>query len=437
MANFPIVAIVGRANVGKSSIFNRLVNTRQAIVADEPGTTRDAVYGRIEVDGGFLALVDTAGLKNPDDELEATIQEQIEEAALAADCIIVVVERGVMLTEEDRRVAKLALKSKKPVILAVNKSEIGTNPMAEEYIKLGIKDIISTSATQNQGFGQLLEAVLQHVTPQQPQNDDILRLALVGRPNVGKSSLFNALVKREQAIVADKAGTTRDVNRAEMTYEQQSLEIFDTAGIRRSGKAGRGIERFSVLRAVQAIEESDICALVIDANEPGVSLDQKVAGMVKDAGKGLIIVMTKWDQIEKDDFTYDQMVSRLRLEFQHVPWAPFMISSAVTGQNVTKIIETAIEIHGERTKQIKTRELNVWLGGRINHHPPAGLKNKHPKLRYITQVGLSPPEFKVFGRHVRVLHWSYKRYLEREMREAYGFEGTPLVLSFSEKEDVT
>lgn len=434
MSKLPIVAIVGRANVGKSSIFNRLLGERQAIVAAEPGTTRDAVYGRVEVGKKQFALVDTAGLKAPDDEFEATIQEQIAEATGGADCIVVVVAHGVMLTEEDRRVAKLAHKSRRPVILAINKSESG-NVDLNEYAKLGIKTMVTTSATQNRGFNDLLEAILKQIKPVAVKSDGKLRLALVGRPNVGKSSLFNSLGRKQQALVADAAGTTRDVNRLEINYQNQSVELLDTAGIRKSGKIGTGIERFSWLRAVQAIEEADVCVLVLDANEAGVAIDQKLAGMIKEAGKGLILAITKWDQIDKDSFTYDQLVSRLRLEFQHVPWAPFMVVSAVSGQNVTKLVDAALEIYEERTKEFKTHELNVWLGKRINHHPPAGLKNKHPKLRYMTQTDKNPPEFTIFGTHTNVLHWSYKRYLERELRETYGFDGTPIRILFRDKDE--
>lgn len=435
MSKLPVVAIVGRANVGKSSMFNRMVAQRQAIIADEPGTTRDAVYGRVETAEGQFILVDTAGLKTPANELEANIQDQLEEAAAGADCIVVAVEYGTMITEEDRRVAKMALKSRQPVILAVNKVDIGRETELSSFKKLGIKEMVTTSASQNRGFSDLTQAILQHVEPSSDRTDDkLLRLALVGRPNVGKSSLFNRLTNKEQALVADKGGTTRDVNRAELQFKDQQIEILDTAGIRKSGRIARGIEQFSVLRAISAIEEADVCVLVIDATEPGVALDQKLAGLIKDAGKGLILALTKWDLVEKDDFTYDRLVARLRLEFQYVAWAPFMVTSAESGQNTEKLLETALNIHAERIRELKTRELNVWLGARVNHHPPAGLKNKHPKLRYMTQTGTSPPEFTVFGAHVRYLHWSYKRYLEREMRESFGFEGTPIRLKFLEKE---
>lgn len=435
MKNIPVVAIVGRSNVGKSSLFNRLVSKRQAIVAQEPGTTRDAVYGRVETPKGIFLIVDTAGLKNPDDQFEQTIQAQITDAATSADCIVVVVDALGILTNEDRQVAKLAHKSLKPVLLAINKADQGKKIDLNDFNRLGIKNPILTSATQNQGIDDLVTAILENISPIRLKTTKSTSVALIGRPNVGKSSLFNALADKQQAIVADRAGTTRDVNSISINYHTKPYELFDTAGIRRPGKVARGVEHFSVIRAVSAIDQSDVCVLVIDANEPGVALDQKLAGMIKESGKSLIIAMTKWDSLEKDAFTHDQMTSKLRLEFQHVPWAPFIAVSSITGQNVAKLMELIAEITERRITTIKTNELNRWLGQRVNHHPPAGLKNKHPKLRYITQTDTEPPEFTIFGTYIRFLHWSYKRYLERELRESYDFIGTPIKLVFRVKDN--
>lgn len=435
MAKTPIVAIVGRANAGKSSIFNRLVQRQQAIVAREAGTTRDAVYGRIEYNNRECIVVDTAGLKSPSDSFEASIQEQIRDAAGVANAIVVVVDGSSIVSDEDRAVAKLAHKSKQPVILAVNKSDIGRKLDVIQFQALGIKTIVSTSAAQNHGITELIEQIFACVStkPVDRSAVKVHSLALIGRPNVGKSSLFNALAKKQQAVVADSAGTTRDVNRIEITYHKQTIRLLDTAGIRKSGKIQHGIERFSVMRAIAAIEEADVCVLVIDATEPGVALDQKLAGVIKDAGKGLILCVTKWDLVKKDSFTHDQLIASLKQDFQHVPWAVFTVASAMTGQNISRLLELMSVIMTERNKFIKTSVLNKWLQKAVDHHPPAGFRRVQPKLRYSTQTGTNPPVVTIFGSGVRVLHWSYKRFLEKSLRETFGFDGTPIHFQFVER----
>ncbi|HVI60825.1 MAG TPA: ribosome biogenesis GTPase Der, partial [Candidatus Saccharimonadales bacterium] len=287
----PIVAIVGRANVGKSSLFNAILERREAIVAREAGTTRDSVMAKADYEGQQFWLVDTAGVKDPEDDFEFTIQEQITQAADSADVIWVVVEANVPITEEDRRVAKMALKSRKPVFLVINKVDKAKGADLSGFDRLGIKPILRTSMTQRKGVERLLDELVK-VIPKANlrEDDDRLRIALLGRPNVGKSYLFNSLAKKQQAIVADRAGTTRDINRAVVKYQGREIELLDTAGIRRSGKIQVGIERFSVIRALSAIEQADVCLLLMDVNELNVQLDQKIAGMIKDAGKGLVLV---------------------------------------------------------------------------------------------------------------------------------------------------
>ncbi len=432
----PIVAIVGRANVGKSSLFNSVLRRREAIVADEPGTTRNAVTAKASWGGHDFWLVDTAGYKDPEDDFELTIQEQITEEAAAADIIWVVIEANTVITEEDRRVATLALKSRKPVFLVVNKVDKIRGATPEDYQKLGVKQIMLTSTTQNIGIDRLLDK-LTRVIPRISIKtaSDRLQMALMGRPNVGKSSLFNSLAKKQQALVAERAGTTRDVNRTVVRFEGRELELMDTAGIRRSGKIERGVERFSVIRSLRAIEEADVALLLIDANEPSVQLDQKIAGMVKDAGKGLIIVISKWDDLEaKTPFSRDQLAAQIRHDFAFTPWAPLVFTSAVSGQNVTKLFELVLDIDTKRQTRISTPALNRWLRGVVNLHPPAGLKNRTPKLNYMVQEDDNPnPSFKVYGAHTKFLHWSYKRFMERELREHYDFSGTPIRFWFIEK----
>lgn len=431
----PTVAIVGRANVGKSSLFNRLVGSQQAIVAREAGTTRDPVIGRVHHNQHNFWLVDTAGLKSAEDEFEATIQEQIEEATDAADTIIVVVEADLIPSDEDRAVAKKALRSKKPVILVVNKADKSGALPSEEFLRFGVKTIIRTSAEQGSGIHDLFDAITEHIPPKQDIPDDnVLRIALIGRPNVGKSNLFNTLANKQQAIVSNIAGTTRDVNRIRVRYQQQDIELLDTAGIRRSGKIERGIEKFSVLRSLQAIEQADICLLVMDVNELNVALDQKLAGIIKEAGKGLVLVISKWDSLEdKTPFSRDEIAKQLARSYKFVPWAPLIFTSAITGQNVVKIFDLAQEIDARRKQQLKTGELNRVLQRCLSHHPPAGLRNSRPKARYLVQTDVSPPWFVLFGSDLRYLHWSYKRYLEHELREAYDFVGTPIMFSYRDE----
>ncbi len=475
----PIVAIVGRANVGKSSLFNALLGRREAIVADEPGTTRDSITAKAELESGKqFWLVDTAGLKDAADSFELTIQDQITEAANSADIILVTVDGSAIVTDEDRRVAKLAFKSGKQIILLVNKSDKAKKDQIKAFEKLGIKTLIATSATQKRGFEEL-EDTLDEMLPLASiiEADDRIRVALLGRPNVGKSSLYNALAKKQQAIVADRAGTTRDINRTLVKYKTREIELLDTAGIRKSGKIERGVEHFSVLRSLQAIEQADICLLLIDAQDLSVALDQKIAGLVKEAGKGLIIVVSKWDLMKEqavteytekkphviakmakasskhtsstDDIEFDDLkpkkekildlhtiVSRrLASDYNFTPWAPLIFTSSIDGKNVSKIFDLCLEVMDRRVQKISTRDLNNWLRKVTDRHPPAGLKNRQPKLRYMTQEIDNPiPAFKIFGSQTKFLHWSYRRHMDRMMRESWDYTGTPIQLWFIDRD---
>ena len=468
----PIVAIVGRANVGKSTLFNNILRRREAIVANEAGTTRDSIMAKASVyidvpkeiteeeekpsrkvrrtDGSQQKwrtsiererqdfwLVDTAGMKDAEDDFEFTIQEQITQAADSADVIWVVIEGSTIITEEDRRVAKMALKTKKPVMLVVNKMDKAGHKTHSDFQSLGIKEIILISASQNAGIDELLECLVEHIGKARLEEDpNRLHIAILGRPNVGKSQLFNTLAKKQQAIVADRAGTTRDINRTIVKYQGREIELLDTAGIRKNGKIEVGIERFSVIRSLSAIEQADVCVMLMDVNELNVQLDQKIAGMIKEAGKGLILVISKWDSIEDDKtaFTRDSMAAQIRHNFAFVPWAPLVITSSVTGQNVTKLFELALEIDERRKQKFTTSELNRWLRKVVSMHPPAGLKNRTPKLNYIVhEDDNSIPSFKVFGSHTKFLHWSYKRFMERNLRESYNFEGSAIHFWFIEK----
>lgn len=434
----PTVAIIGRANAGKSSLFNRFVKSKQAIVAREAGTTRDNVLGKVKFDDHQFWLVDTAGLKDPNDEFEASIQEQITEAADAADAILVVVDSTEYVSDEDRTVAKKALRSKKPVILLTNKVDLAGNLPVEEFRRLGIKDIIRTSAEHTQGINETLERLTELLPAKTEQEaSDVIRVALIGRPNVGKSNLFNTLAGKQQALVANIAGTTRDVNHIQIKYKGESIELLDTAGVRKQGKQEVGIEKFSVLRTLNAIEESDICFLLMDVNELNTSLDQRLAGIIDEAGKGLVVVISKWDSVmDKDAYTRDALAPKISQAFDFVPWAPLIFTSSVTGQNVSKLYDLILEIHTRRTQEFKTRKLNDLLQKTVSGHPPAGLKNTHPRLRYMVQTDVSPPWFVIYGSNLKFLHWSYKRHLERVMRENFDLVGTAMKISFRDEKQI-
>jgi GTP-binding protein len=439
--SLPLIAIVGRANVGKSSIFNVMLGEKRSIVAKEAGTTRDSVVEILELAKNKSGwLVDTAGLKKAEDEFEASIQEQITEASESADLIMVVVEASTALTDEDRFVAKKALQSKKPVVLLVNK--IDTVPEkerleeVEKWRRLGISVIFGTSAKQRSGFEELENYLLSNLDfSLRPDRADV-SVALIGRPNAGKSSLFNLLAKKQQAIVSQKAGTTRDVNRLSINFKGHKLDLLDTAGIRRSGKIEVGIEKFSVLRALGAIEQSDICLVLMDCNELATALDQKIVGLIKQRNRGLIIVISKWDSlIDKHEKSADEMLNKLHNLLDFAPWAPVIFTSSFDGKNTNKIYDLILSIKSEMEKRPKTSQLNNWLEKVTSEHPPASTESKlRPKLNYIMQEENIYPAFRIYGNHVRKVHWSYRRYLEKKMRDEFGFYGSPVEIWFHQKE---
>lgn len=437
MKKLPIVALIGQTNAGKSSILNRMAHKNIAIVAREEGTTRDNVVTTI--DDSFI-LIDTAGLKDPSDAFEASIQDQIEDAIETADIILVTLDSTKYFNHYDKRIAKDALRSGKKVYLVLNKCDLKESLPITEFRALGIapEQTFYVSATTGQGIAKLREAVekvfsqdrsralAQALAPQKNFSTASIKVALIGRPNVGKSSLFNSLAKKQQAIVSSKQGTTRDVNRVAVKFKGQEIEILDTAGLRKPGKREVGIEKFSAIRTLAAIEEADVCALLIDATEPHSKLDQALAGQIIEAGKGIVIVLAKSDLVEDTDKILDE----LERDFNFLPYAPVLITSSETGKNVTQLFELVTEIDAARKTEIKTSELNKILGEAIISHPPAGLKNTRPKPKYIVQTDTCPPWFVVYGHDLELLHWSWKRFLERKIREEYPFVGTPIMFSF-------
>lgn len=432
MSKLPIIAIVGQPNVGKSSLFNRLVGERQAIVYDIPGTTRDSVQNIIHFGAKSAWLVDTAGIDKARDSLQSSIQDQVQEAIDYADVIILSIDVVQPLTQSEQMMAKQLLKSKKPIILSANKIDKNKNEIPKEVIKLGIKEVIGTSAIHGDGSEELIEAVFDKLPKVKAEPDTKNTIALVGRPNVGKSSLFNNLAGKNQAVVSKIAGTTRDVNRTTATYDDITYQILDTAGLRRKSQA-KDIERISWLRTIAAINAADVVVLVIDATEPSVTADQRIGGFIKDAQKGLIIAINKWDLVKKEPDMQQQLELRLQHDFGFAWWAPMVLTSATGNHNVKKLMGISAQIIKRRQTKFKTPELNNVMQMAMAKHPPAGLKNRHPKLNYVTQTDENPPEITLFGKHLEFLHWSYKRYLENNLRERYDLIGTPIAIRLREK----
>ncbi len=465
MKSLPIVALIGQTNAGKSSLLNRFARKNIAIVAREEGTTRDNVVARVDdslessydlrskqdVRDAFL-LVDTAGLKNPTDDFEASIQDQISDAIDSAEVILVTLDSTKYFNHRDRDIAKKALRSDKPIFLVLNKSDLKESLPVTEFRALGLPEdhIFYTSATTGAGIKQLKAEILKNLpstqkssSPEVDSAEQPLRIALIGRPNVGKSSLFNTLAQKQQAVVSSRQGTTRDVNRVQLKFKGRTLEILDTAGLRKPGRREVGIEKFSALRTLAAIEEADICALLIDSTEPHSKLDQSLAGQIVEAGKSIIMVVTKSDLLENSEPTNyfgeeniqnrtaaDFLLDRLEHDFDFLPYAPVIFTSSETGKNATKLFDLALDVDEARHHEISTKDLNRILNQALSEHPAAGLKNTHPKPKYIVQTDTCPPWFVVHGHELGLLHWSYKRFLERKIREFYPFLGTPIYFSF-------
>ncbi len=430
----PIVAIVGRPNVGKSSLFNRLIGTRQAITHDTAGTTRDANYGQLSWRGKYITLVDTAGLSKADGAIELQAQDQIRQMANSASMIVVVVDAATMITDEDQTAARLALKTGKPVILALGKIDTAAGAELESWRKLGIDTIIGVSAIHGRGTGDLLDAITDQIEDApEPDPNRALKLALVGRPNVGKSSLLNSLIGKQKAVVSDIPGTTRDVASEIVKYKGREIELLDTAGVRRRGRIEPGVEKFSALRTLNAIHEADVVVLVMDAVEGQVAGDLNLAGQVLEAGKGLILAMNKWDAVEKDEKTQDRLTVLLKNEFQFAWWAPLVYTSATHGLHVNQLMELAIQIGDRRKIEIATGPFNRLIEKLVAKQPPSGLKGRLPKINYGTQTGQNPPTFTFFATYPDLIHFSYRRYLENNIRTEWDLEGTPIRLEFRHK----
>ena len=436
----PLVAIVGRPNVGKSMLFNRLVGQRLSIVEDTPGVTRDRIYAECEWRNRKFDIVDTGGIEpNTDSEILSFMREQAEIAIRNADVTVFVCDIKSGLTASDQEVANMLLRSGKPVVLAVNKmDQVGmTNPDIYEFYNLGLGDPIAVSAVHGHGTGDLLDACFQYFPPedQAEEQDDVIKVAVIGKPNVGKSSLINRILGEERVIVSNMAGTTRDAIDSYYENAKGKYILIDTAGMRKKSKVDDRIEKFSVLRATMAIERCDVCLIMIDAQEGVTEQDTKVAGLAHEAGKACIIVVNKWDAIEKDDKTMDKMRLDVRRDLAYMTYAPILFISAKTGQRVERLFELINYVNDQASLRITTGMLNTVLADATARVQPPTDKGRRLKIYYMTQVGIKPPHFVVFCNDAQLFHFSYQRYIENQIRNTFGLEGTPVVLTVRQKGD--
>ena len=436
----PLVAIVGRPNVGKSMLFNKLVGRRLSIVEDTPGVTRDRLYAECEWRGRKFDIVDTGGIEpGTTTEILSFMRKQAEIAISHADVIVFLCDIKTGLTASDQDVANMLLRARKPVVLAVNKmDQVGmTNPDIFEFYNLGLGDPIAVSAVHGHGTGDLLDACFDYFPPEEEEEeeDDVIKVAVIGKPNVGKSSLINKILGEERVIVSDMAGTTRDAVDSYFENQDGKFLLIDTAGMRKRSKVNDQIEKFSVLRAAMAIERSDVCLIMIDAQEGVTEQDTKVAGMAHESGKACIIVVNKWDAVEKDDKTMDKMRNDIRRDLAYMTYAPIIFISALTGQRVPRLFQLIKYVNDQAATRITTGMLNSLLADATARVQPPTDKGRRLKIYYMTQAGTRPPHFVCFCNDAKLFHFSYQRYLENQIRATFGLEGTPIRLTIRQRGD--
>ena len=482
----PVVAVVGRPNVGKSTLFNRIVGERHAIVEDRARTTRDRLYGVAEWNDRRYVVIDTGGIEiDPGDAIEERVQDQARLAIEEADVIVFVVDAAIGQTPADQEVAETLRRAEAPVIMAINKADNEKLELqGHEFLQLGWNDWNAVSALHGRGTGDLLDAIVEAlpeesfdelertrreaeaedlaesieegIIPELPQDEGleedaeptgeawfdeeapVPRVAIVGRPNVGKSSLLNQLLGEERSIVSDIPGTTRDAIDTTLEWQGRELRLVDTAGLRRRGKVASGpaAERYSALRALKAIGRADVCVLVLDAQDGLAAQDAHVAGYVVDEGVGLVVAINKWDLVEKDDKTFEEYVARIRQQAPFLHFAPVVAISALTGQRAGRVLDEALTIAAERRRRVPTARLNKVLSDAVSRHQPPPVKGRRPRFYYATQAAIEPPTFVLFAADAKSVHFSYERFLENRIRDAFDFEGTPLRLFFRERSKV-
>ena len=436
----PLVAIVGRPNVGKSMLFNRLVGKRLSIVEDTPGVTRDRLYAECEWCGRKFDMVDTGGIEpSTDSEILLFMREQAQIAINAADVIVLVTDIRTGVTAADKDVANMLLRSRKPVILAVNKADStgAEDPAVYEFYELGLGDPISVSAIHGHGTGELLDACLAHFPPQEEEEeeDDSIKVAVIGKPNVGKSSLINRILGEKRVIVSDMAGTTRDAVDTPFENDKGRYVFIDTAGIRRKSKVDERVEKFSVMRAQLAIERADVCVIMIDARDGVTDQDTKIAGLAHEAGKASIIVVNKWDLVEKETGTMEKMRKDIMRDLSFMSYAPVLFISAATGQRTDRLFELINYVNDQSSLRISTGMLNDVLADAQARVQPPTDKGRRLKIYYMTQTGVKPPNFVIFCNSRELFHFSYQRYIENQIRSVFGLGGTPVRIVIRQKGD--
>lgn len=439
----PIIAIVGRPNVGKSTLFNRLIGERRAIVEDVPGVTRDRIYGETDWQGRKLVIIDTGGIEpKSDDIILSQMKTQAQIAIDTADVIIFMCDVRAGLVADDREIAVMLKKSGKPIVPCINKCDsVGGLPYEYyEFFELGFeREPIAVSSVHGSGTGDLLDACLESLpeSESEEEDDDSIKVAVIGKPNAGKSSIINRIVGSERLIVSNIPGTTRDAIDTQVENEYGKFTFIDTAGIRRKSKVDDRIEKFSVLRAHMAVERADVCLIMVDANQGVTEQDEKIAGIAHEAGKASIIVINKWDSIEKDNNTVNEFTRDTYDALSYMTYAPIVFVSALTGQRVTNLFDMIKAVHNQSVMRISTGMLNDVLGDATTRVQPPTDKGKRLKIYYMTQISVAPPTFVIFCNNAELFHFSYQRYVENCLRDTFGFKGTPIRLIIRQKGDET
>ena len=435
----PIVTIVGRPNVGKSTLFNRIAGKRISITEDTPGVTRDRIYAECEWLDNYFTLIDTGGIEpNTTDTIFAQMRIQAEVAIEMADVVLFMVDGKEGVTAADTEVAQMLRKAKKEIILVVNKMDRFVNEdSVYEFYNLGLGDPIPISSAEALGIGDLLDEIISKFNGKMDtkEEEDSIKIAVIGKPNAGKSSIINRIIGEERVIVSDIPGTTRDAIDTKFERNSKKYTLIDTAGIRKKSKVLESVEKYSVLRAFTAVERADICVLVIDADKGVTEQDIRIAGYSHDSNKGMVIVINKWDLIEKDNSTFKEFTEEIRQKLAYASYAPILTVSALTGQRVNKILEVVDEIYSFRNLRISTGVLNDILTEAVLMNQPATVKGKRLKIYYGTQVAVNPPKFLIFVNDKEIVHFSYERYIENKIREAFEYKGTPIIIEFRNRNE--
>lgn len=430
------VCLVGKPNVGKSSIFNRLIKENKSIIMDTPGVTRDRIYGKVEYNNKRFHLIDTGGISLGDDDFQKDILAQATLAIDEADLVLFVVDGIEDIDASDRKVAEILHRSSKPVIVVVNKLD---NDKRKDnlynFYELGFSELVAVSASHNIGINELLNTITKDLPEEDIIDDDTIKFSIIGRPNVGKSSLINALLNEDRAIVSDIAGTTRDAIDTKFKYNHEDITVIDTAGMRKKGKIYESVEKYSLIRSLKAIDRSDVCVLVIDASTGIIEHDKHIASYVLDAGKGIVICVNKWDTINNPDSDIKHWKEEIKNEFQFIPYAHVVFLSAKTKKRVSTLMPEVINAYNNNRKEVKTSLLNNIIMEAVSLHEPPSYKGKRLKIYFVSQTGNCPPKFTFSVNNKGLVHFSYERYLENQIRNNIDFDGTPIILQFKNKSE--